>query len=351
MSARDPPDPDDPIQYFIEEMELSGKADQTVQNYRTALNYLEDYLDDHGYAAGELTERQCKQLIQFLKNADSLSNTTAGTYAQAIDRFFQFYNTRGTFEVNPMALAREHQEIGNDTSDLRRDVSVVEMAEFLEWLSHPLTYATSFTMAKTGMRVGELSNLDVRDVYLDHPGVRREYGDHRPALDGRPDSLYVESNSTMYEGAVVNGEERTASNKRERATVIPIDEELKQVLVFWMAVRSPARSDADPLFTVTAGKNGTRAGDRVSIDLVRDRLVRQAEAYGWWEKGAGVETNVTPHYFRHFFTTHMRNRTKDDAFVKFIRGDVGDDILDTYTHAWGDKVEETYRENIYSLLR
>jgi len=100
---------------------------------------------------------------------------------------------------------------------------------------------------------------------------------------------------------------------------------------------------------VTAGKNGTRAGDHVSIDLVRDRLVRQAEAYGWREKGA--ETNITPHHFRHFFTTHMRNRTKDDVFVKFIRGDIGDDIPDRYTHAWGDKVETTYHENIYTLLR
>jgi integrase len=66
--------------------------------------------------------------------------------------------------------------------------------------------------------------------------------------------------------------------------------------------------------------------------------------------GGSAEENVTPHYFRHFFTTHLRDRTGDRGIVKYLRGDVATDIIDTYTHNWGDRVRTVYEENIYQLL-
>ena len=36
--------------------------------------------------------------------------------------------------------------------------------------------------------------------------------------------------------------------------------------------------------------------------------------------------------------------------MKYLRGDVADDIIDTYTHNWGDNVRETYERHIYSLF-
>jgi len=37
--------------------------------------------------------------------------------------------------------------------------------------------------------------------------------------------------------------------------------------------------------------------------------------------------------------------------VKYLRGDVATDVIDTYTHSWGDRVRGVYETNIYSLLR
>ncbi|MFY4815602.1 integrase, partial [Haloarcula sp. AONF1] len=64
----------------------------------------------------------------------------------------------------------------------------------------------------------------------------------------------------------------------------------------------------------------------------------------------GADENVTPHYFRHFFTTHLRDRTGDRGVVKYLRGDVADDVIDTYTHNWGDQVREVYEANVYRLF-
>lgn len=148
-------------------------------------------------------------------------------------------------------------------------------------------------------------------------------------------------------GEELNGEARTASNKRKRATVIPIDDELMGTLKRWLAVRPDGPSSADPLFVGTA----EGWGERLDPQAVRHVVERYAREAGWYRTGGGAAENVTPHYFRHFFTTHLRDRTGDRGVVKYLRGDVADDVIDTYTHNWGDQVRETYEANVYQLLR
>jgi site-specific recombinase XerC len=73
----------------------------------------------------------------------------------------------------------------------------------------------------------------------DSPATRRSRG-----------LLFVASEAARDE--VLNGEERSAANKRERATEIPVGDELAAVLTRWLAVRPDAISDAEPLFVSTS---------------------------------------------------------------------------------------------------
>jgi integrase/recombinase XerC len=239
-----------------------------------------------------------------------------------------------------MAIVIEEIDESINTDPTRRDISVPRMRLFVSDISHPLDRAVVIMLLKTGIRAGELCNLDVRDVFLSD--VEMAPG-HRPRLDGRPDSLYVDS--TPAEGKVYNGERRTASNKRQRTTVIPVDDELRTALTRWLAVRPDPRSDARPLFVST----GDEWGKRVTPHMVHHVVERHASERGWYREGGGSEENVTPHYFRHFFTTHLRDRTGDRGIVKYLRGDVASDVIDTYTHDWGDRVRRTYEEHIYRL--
>ncbi|MDX1747314.1 MAG: site-specific integrase, partial [Halobacteriales archaeon] len=208
----------------------------------------------------------------------------------------------------------------------------------------PLERAVVVTLLKTGMRVGELCNLDLRDVFLDDRAVNREYEvDRRVPLETRPDTLYVAAD--IGRGDTVNGEERTASNKRKRETLIPIDGDLKRSLRRYLAIRPDAVSEAEPLFVST----GDRWGYRLKPEWVRAFVTDHASQVGWYRAGGGAAENVTPHYFRHFFTTHLRDRTGDRGIVKYLRGDVAEDIIDTYTHNWGDRVREIYEANIYRI--
>jgi integrase len=84
--------------------------------------------------------------------------------------------------------------------------------------------------------------------------------------------------------------------------------------------------------------------------MVHHIVESHAREAGWYRDSGGPEENVTPHYFRHFFTTHLRDRTGDRGVVKYLRGDVAQDVIDTYTHDWGDRVRNTYEKYIYSVL-
>jgi integrase len=232
-----------------------------------------------------------------------------------------------------------------DKDPTRREIDVPAMRQFVAGITHPLHRAVVITLLKTGMRVGELCNLDLRDVALSHPDANERYElGTRPQLGGRPNSIYVASEPSR--GVVVNGEERTASNKRKRATVVPVDGELADALVRWLAIRPDARSTAEPLFVGTS----ENWGERLTPEAVRHIVTTYAREAGWYRTGGGASENVTPHYFRHFFTTHLRDRTGDRGIVKYLRGDVADDIIDTYTHNWGDQVREIYEANIYSII-
>jgi integrase len=344
-------DPDDPIAYFLEDLTYHGKTERTRDAYGRVLRRFEAFLADPDRLPGDetctpagATHRDCMAWIHSLRG--TVTDSTIASYAAYLHRFYAYMTQVGVFESNPMTLVVEELDETIEKDPSRREISIDQMRSFVADVHHPLDRAVIVTLLKTGMRVGELCNLDLRDLTLDDPEIAAAYAvEPRPQLTTRPDSVYVDSEPAV--GATINGEQRTASNKRKRATVIPVDNELRDVLKRWLAIRPDSPSPAEPLFVYTTGEWGQRLTPRA----VRNVVTEHAEAAGWYDTGGNAADNVTPHYFRHFFTTHLRDRTGDRGVVKYLRGDVADDIIDTYTHNWGGQVRATYEKNIYSMLR
>ena len=333
-------DPDDPIGYFLEDLTYHGKTERTRTSYERVLRRFEAYIGDTTPA--EATHRDCMSFVHSLRG--ELADSTIATYAAYLHRFYAYMTQVGVFEGNPMTLVMEEMDETVDKDPTRRDISIPEMRTFVDGVQHPLHRALICTLLKTGVRVGELCNLDLQDLSIEDAELCEVYDlGTRPALANRPNSLYVTPDASV--GAVLNGEERTASNKRKRETVIPIDDELAHELKAWLAIRPDTTSPAEPLFLRTA----EGWGERLDPEAVRHIVTQYAQEAGWYRSGGSASENVTPHYFRHFFTTHLRDRTGDRGVVKYLRGDVADDIIDTYTHNWGDQVREIYEANIYRL--
>ncbi|MEF8800424.1 MAG: tyrosine-type recombinase/integrase [Halolamina sp.] len=349
MASNSEPAVESPVDYYLEDMEMHGRAERTRVAYERVLREFEAFLADDERNLGTATDpasashRDCMAWVHSLRG--ELSPSTIATYATTVNRFYGYMNQVGAFDANPMTLVMEEMDESIEKDPARREIDVPSMARFLETVTHPLHDAAILTLLKTGMRVGELCNLDVRDLRLADIGLSGYDLDGRPQLEGRGNSLYIDGAPTR--GEPHNGEHRTESNKRKRATVIPVDDELRTALRRWLAIRPDARSPAEPLFLSTSDEWGARLTAR----SVRHYVRRYTEGMGWHTEGAGAGENVTPHYFRHFFTTHLRDRTGDRGVVKYLRGDVASDIIDTYTHNWGDQVRETYLANIYRFDR
>jgi len=334
----------DPIAYFLQDLTYHGKSERTLVAYERVLRRFEAYLaDELGVPTPAAADRRaCLSWIHELRS--EASRSTVATYASYLHRFYAYMTQVGEFEANPMVLVMEELDESIDKDPARRDLSVDQMRAFVAGITHPLDRAVVVTLLKTGMRIGELCNLDLRDLNLDDAAVESAYGvPPRVQLEDRPNTLYVASD--VSRGAVVNGEERTASNKRKRDTLVPVDTELRAVLRRYLAIRPDADSPAEPLFCSTRDQ----WGHRLKTGWARSMVTGHARRVGWYRSGGSAAENVTPHYFRHFFTTHLRDRTGDRGIVKYLRGDVADDIIDTYTHNWGDRVREVYEANIYAL--
>jgi integrase/recombinase XerC len=333
---------DDPIAHFLEEQRYHGKSQRTLDAYERVLRRFEAFLADPERVPtgpttpAEATRRECMAWIHELRG--EYARSTIASYAAYVHRFYGYMVRVDEFDSNPMALVREEMDERIEKNPTRRDLGVADMREFVASIDHPLHRALVVTLLKTGMRVGELCNLDLRDCSIDTEMRDAASCPVRAALDGRSNALYVASGSELPDG-------RSAANKRQRSTIVPVDDELARELDRWLAIRPEQRDDRAPLFASTDGQWGSR----IEPHAVR-RIVRTyAEDQGWYESGAGAGENVTPHYFRHFFTTHLRDRTGDRGVVKYLRGDVGDDIIDTYTHNWGGRVREVYEAHVYSL--
>jgi integrase/recombinase XerC len=335
--------PGDPVAYFLQDMTFHGRTDRTKAAYKRVLRDFESFVaDERGTTLPTATQRECMAWVHSLRGEHA--DSTVASYASYVHRFYAYMTQVGAFDSNPMALVTEEMDESIDTDPARREISISQMRSFFADICHPYERALVGTLLKTGIRVGECCNLDLRDVHLDDSEVQTAYRiDHRGALDGRPDSLYIASDPAK--GETYNGEKRTASNKRKRDTVVPVDGELKRLLKAWLAIRPDTQSSAEPLFCSTS-----EGGKRATPSMVRAIVAEQAGRRGWYREGGDASENVTPHYFRHFFTTHLRDRTGDRGVVKYLRGDVATDIIDTYTHNWGDRVREVYEANVYDLL-
>lgn len=330
-----------------------------------------------------VSDRHVVEFNEWLKKADSYLTIThpndgsEGTYEinlsdvtrhQILTTLVDFYNylrkDKGIISNNPAQQALRGYEDEFDLSPPDRlRVEMDEMKEFVSWLDTPFERAVILFLLKTGVRIGELLNIDLRCVHIGdgagniHP-VYQDILDQydislRSEVRDKPDSVYIYSKFT--EETIIDGEERGRGNKRkdDNGSVIPTDDELKTALIEYLLTRSPPLNHQQkqtriPLFTK---QNTGSPFERLTYDSIRSQFgtAGALAEYGWYEEGADTEDNVFMHYFRHYFTDNMKHNHgvyrgwMPTGVIAYIRGDV-----DKLAVVGSERSESTARENTYS---
>lgn len=238
-------------------------------------------------------------------------------------------------EYNPFQVVMQEGDLEN-SSQMERNyqrVSLDEVRSKVKEVTNIRERALMVAALKLGARSTELANINLREINIEHPGVNEHY----PELGTHP-------KNEEYSNSVFIPSEREG-NKREVDTILPLDEETRQVIVDWLLIRPDNGKDA--LFFTDKGKRPAH-----------NDIAYFWRNYWWPEYEYDEEDefdSITPHWARHFFTTWWSNEGIPRDQSKYMRGDKTNEYnekrsaIDNYVHEHYEDVEEVYREQIFQL--
>ena len=288
-----------PAREYLAELEIVNHASiEHIRHIRTALRAFgaavggEDEFDVPVNAA----ETDIKQWIASMR-ARNLQDRTVKTYVNAVRGFYDYLIESPDFKCNYNPCTRLSKRLPLGQTQTKRPFkTTAEVAGFIKIITHPRDRAIVTTLAKTGIRRGELCGLDLTDADLDL------------------DILHVRQHFNDTKGRLLVG------RKNGEMTDIPIDPELHKVLQVYIALRPRTTNPA--LFL-------TYAGARIGGTGVGNALQRWVTRY-WGANGNGTAEKVTAHWFRAFLTYELSVNGCNPVVIAAIRGDRAAKIQDFY---------------------
>lgn len=327
--------------YFEEFVERKDIRPGTKRHYRDSFDDWKEFMsqyDRHPTLANdhhvEAFVDECLERMQGERVRKKLNHIKqVYEWMQINDRFPHPSN------YNPFMVVKDKRK--GDLKETEPDdypkLLLDDVVNVVEDIKHIGERAVTVIQLKTGIRSSELCNIRLEHIHITNPDVLAHYdemGTH-DQLDGIANAVYIPP------------EDKMPGNKREMPTVIPLDDEVRRVLIDWLLIR-PDNGDQHVFLT----KKG-KPMDKSSL--------RNIWTNHWWpeyEYGEDDEfRSITPHYSRHWMSSWLRVKgNMDEPLVQYLRGDKqGPDMggsrsaFHRYIHAYYEDVEEEYRDRIFRL--
>jgi len=227
-----------------------------------------------------------------------------------VSAFYEFLIAEELVEYNPIVPFRKYYlrryKNGND-SESRKLISVEDASRLVNSILDSRDKCILVLLFKTGIRVGELTSLDVEDIDI-------------------------------------NKAEVTLKQKKKRSNrILYLDDEVIAVLQRWLAARKNRKgAESKALFL-------SQIGTRITKRTVEELTKRHAERVGLHKPGARLEDRFTPHCCRHWFVTHLLRAGMSRDFVKELRGDTRGEAIDIYNHIDKKELMESYLAHVPQL--
>jgi integrase/recombinase XerC len=293
---------------FLEHLRYERNvSEHTLRNYAIDLGQFLDYLAPANAKTGERKEPDVKQIdhitirewLSTLHNAQKKKTSIARKLA-ALRTFFQFLIREGVVELNPAKLVntpRLEKKLPNHLT-IEDAVRFIETPDTATDLGRRDRAILEFLYA-TGVRVSELTKLDIRDVDFRNKTVR-------------------------------------VQGKRRKERIVPFGDPALHALVDYLSVRNSflhnnggsQSRDSGALFL---NYQGTRITTR-SVGRMVDKYIALC---------AGIH-NISPHALRHSFATHLLDSGADLRDIQELLGHARLSTTQIYTHVSMEKLIEVY---------
>jgi integrase/recombinase XerD len=282
----------------------SFKADLKLRQLRP--HTIESYISDarrflqYNPRLCSVTREDLQHYLQILLNK-KLSDSTLKSCFISLNALYDFLVYEGHCSENPIPTFRKRYLSRREVKQKRQIIPLENARSIIRRISHIQDRTLHLLYAKSGMRRDEVLILKVDDLQLSRGQIK----------------------------APVTG-------KRLEYRPIFLDDELIKAFNDFLEWRQEyAKSDYLFISEVTGGK--------MHKDHPGYTLRKIGAQLGIHNPDGPLDTRLTPHCWRHFFTTHMHRAKMDPEHIKFLRGDVlTREAWQLYNHIDLETVREEY---------
>lgn len=302
---------------FVEDCKVRHLTDETIGRYKSPLKLFFAFLDKRGRTVLDVDKFVLKDFIQFRREQDIDQKTIENNFT-ALSTFYEFLCFEGYTNANPVLHVRKRylkrykdDDDGGDSFDesARKLATLEQMGMLVNSILSVRDQAVVLTLAKTGLRRGELASIDIEDDN-----------------DRTGNINWVEQSITL---------KRKKFKKRSSRTVF-FDDETARVLKRWDAQRKKLYPKTKALFV-------NEYGERLGRNGIYNLVTKYAEAVGLHDPDSDdIEDHFSPHNCRHWFTTWLRRNGMPREFIKTLRGDKRKDAIDIYDHIDREELRKAY---------
>jgi integrase/recombinase XerD len=274
-------------------------SENTVESYRNDIRKLLNYAEEIGVKDfNDITSVNISKFFDKQRKMGIDSSTTA-RYMSSIKSFFIYLETNKYIEKNPTSKLSSIKK----SHKLPAVLTFPEVEKILETpktddISGLRDKAILETFYSSGLRVSELINLKINDLFL-HDEVIRVLG------------------------------------KGSKERIVPIgNSAIKWIKEYLVKARPYLEKKSKSQNIVFLNKRGTKLS-RMWIWKI----------FSYYAKEAGITKEIHPHMFRHSFATHLLEGGADLRSVQEMLGHTDISTTQIYTHVDRNYIKQVHRDH------
>jgi integrase/recombinase XerD len=261
------------LEMFLVDCRTKGMTKHSIETYQSNVSEFLIYNPDPRIVSTEHLRSYLEKL-----RSRQLSHSTLKGYMSAIASFYDFLVFENEIQINPvLSFRKRYLDRIKCKSEIRQLISIEEMRSLFKAARHILARTIIMILAKTGIRRGELHELKEKDLDFERHII------HLPLKAKRSNNIAI------------------------------MDEELERTLKEYLLWRQ-ARTKTDWLWiSKKGGRIHKDAPGKIIAEIGRKLHLHQ-------DKGPLCQ-RLTPHCFRHWFTSHLFRAGMNPQYIQFLRGD------------------------------
>ena len=292
------------IKQFLEYLEIErGRSQRTIRNYHFYLNRFGEWADYPN--PSKITQEMVRKYRLYLnrelegREEENLKKTTQNYHLIALRSFLKYLS-----KIDVKSLDANKIELAKQST---RQIEFLEADEFKRLREAPLQLAGLIGLRdkavlemlfSTGLRVSELSNLQIEQINLKR-------------------------------------DEFTVKGKGSKHRVVFLSPDAKEAIKNYLI----ARQDTSPNMFV--GHDRAKAARGEVTPLSPRSIQRAVEKYA---RAAGITKKITPHVLRHTFATDLLRNGADIRSVQAMLGHESITTTQVYTHVTDRQLKNIHKK-------